>query len=286
MESMANIADTRQAEDLDLPKNHPGLSDESYIRRRKMFFYLARDLRMRGIPSPMMTYTGEELALWTEIFTELNGLHDRAASELFLAGREALNLRADRIPQLGELAATLQRTTGFSIAPAEGLLPGRSYFDYWSDGIMPCTQFLRHPSQPAYTPEPDIIHDVVGHVPPLVDKHYSEIVRSFGQLSRIASDEAMEAIVRLYWFTIEFGMIEERGKLKILGAGILSSIGETKYVMDRKPEFRPFSIEEIINTPFDPTRMQDKLFVLPSLDAVDAAVQRFLKERRSELTGH
>jgi phenylalanine-4-hydroxylase len=280
---MAEInAPLLEAEDLQLPQNHPGKDDSAYIRRRKMFFYLARDLRLRGFQAPLLPYTQEETALWARLFARLDELHERAAAGVFLAGKEGLGLVHERIPQLQELSVELQRRTGASLVPAEGLLHGKIYFEHWAEGVMPCTLFLRHHNNPEYTPEPDIVHDVIGHVPPLMDPEYVALIQRIGKVAKAATPEQLELLVRFYWFTVEFGLIKEDGKTKILGAGILSSIGETEHVLAGKPTIRQFDLEEVIQTEFDPTHLQPVLFVAPSLECVieaaDTLAERFAQK--------
>ncbi len=271
MDSMAEInAPLTESEDLCLSSNHPGLHDAEYVRRRKMFFYFARDLRLRKLPSPCVPYTEEESNLWSALYDRLSTLHDSHAAGIFLTGKKLLGLSRGEIPQLPNLERLLYPRTGIRLVPAEGLLHGKSYFSYWAERIMPCTLFLRHPRQPEYTPEPDNIHDVIGHVPPLMDSKYVELIRLIGTIARTASPENLERLVRFYWFTVEFGLLDEGDRQKVLGAGILSSIGEMQYVCDGKAEIRRFDLEEVLNTPFDPTTLQPVLFVAPSLEAIIA----------------
>ena len=267
-----------ELEDLLLAENHPGRHDPAYVRRRKMFFYLARDLRLRQFDTPALPYAAAEQELWCALYKRLNDLHQLHAASIVLDGKEALKLSAQSIPQLCELEQLLQRRTGVRLVSAEGLLHGKIYFDYWSKRVMPCTLFLRHESAPGYTPEPDIVHDVVGHVPPLMNPEYVDLIELLGKSSTLLSPAELEALVRLYWFTVEFGMIREQGQLKILGAGILSSIGETEHVISGSAELRPFSLAEVLATPFDPTRMQPTLFVAESLAEIVTAAQEFLSE--------
>lgn len=283
---MAEInAPLLEAEDLQLPDNHPGKDDSAYIRRRKMFFYLARDLRLRGFQAPLLPYTQEESALWGNLFERLDVLHERAAARVFLEGKEGLGLVHNQIPQLQELSVELQRRTGASLVPAEGLLHGKIYFEHWAERVMPCTLFLRHHNNPEYTPEPDIVHDVIGHVPPLMNPEYVALIQRIGKVAKAATPEQLELLVRFYWFSVEFGLVKENGKTKILGAGILSSIGETEHVLSGKATVREFNLEDVIHTQFDPTHLQQVLFVAPSVDfvieAADILAQRFERERRT-----
>lgn len=275
MDSMADInAPVCEPAELELSSNHPGREDAEYIRRRKMFFYLARDLRLRNFPAPRMPYTDEEGMLWRDLCAKLDALHSEHAVRLYREGKTVLRLVPQHIPQLVELEPTLHSATGVRLVPAEGLLHGKTYFGYWAERIMPCTLFLRHSVQPGYTPEPDIVHDVIGHVPPLMDRRYVELIQLIGNISLNATPEQLEQLVRLYWFSVEFGLLEEDGAPKILGAGILSSSGEIEYVKRGGPRLRPFTLAEVIATPFDPTRMQQVLFVAPSLQFIMESAEK------------
>lgn len=275
MDSMAEInAPLVEAEDLQLCSSHPGLQDSAYVRRRKMFFYFARDLRLRGLESPCVPYTGDEQVLWASLFERLDSMHSSCAARIYLEGKASLGLSKHSIPQLPMLEALLRARTGIQLVPAEGLLHGKSYFGYWAQKIMPCTLFLRHHRHPEYTPEPDIVHDVVGHVPPLMDAKYVELIQLIGRIAASASPEELERLVRFYWYTVEFGLVQEKDEMRIFGAGILSSIGEMEHVLSGGAEIRPFDFEEMIDTPFDPTKLQPVLFLAPSLDAMLLGAQR------------
>lgn len=281
MDSMAEInAPLVESEDLELCSAHPGLQDTGYLRRRKMFFYFARDLRLRGLESPCVPYTGDEQKLWSSLFERLDELHETRAARVYRDGKHALGLNKNHIPQLPMLEALLMARTGIRLVPAEGLLHGKSYFGYWAKKIMPCTLFLRHNSHPEYTPEPDIVHDVIGHVPPLMNEKYVELIQLIGRIAENASPQQLEWLVRFYWYTVEFGLVEEEKRMRIFGAGILSSIGEMEHVLKGGPDIRPFNFEEMIETPFDPTKLQPVLFQAPSLDAMLDGARRL-----AEVTG-
>ena len=275
MDSMADInAPWVDPDVLSMPENHPGLGDRDYVRRRRMFFYSAREHRLRNLPSPHFVYLDEETSLWQSVFQRLDDLHTKHAARVYLQGRDALRIERRRIPHLGELDKTLQASTGVRLVPAEGLLHGKTYFELWADRVMPCTQFLRHGSQPEYTPEPDAIHDIVGHVPPLMDDSYVNLIELVGRMARQVDAERLERLVRFYWFTIEFGLIEERGGTRMLGAGILSSIGELEHAISTNVDIRPFDLDTVLATPFDNTHLQPLLFKAQSLDEIIEAAER------------
>ncbi len=176
------------------------------------------------------------------------------------------------MPQLYNLQRKLQEQHQIGIVPAEGLLHGKTFHHYLRQRAMPATMFIRHHIDPEYTPEPDAVHDVLGHIPALVNSDYVDIIQLIGCAMQNANEEEFIAWSRIYWFTIEFGLIQEHNELKVLGAGILSSFGEMEYCFTNNVERRPFSLDEIINTDYDTTCMQNILYVIPSLYALKAAV--------------
>jgi phenylalanine-4-hydroxylase len=152
------------------------------------------------------------------------------------------------------------------LVPAEGALPYRTFYQYIADRGFPVTQFIRHGSHPEFTPEPDMIHDCLGHVPPLMNRDYAELLVLIGKaVAATPRGDQVLALKRFSWFSIEFGLIEESGETKVFGAGILSSTGEIPYsLFSSEVTRRPFVTDVVIATDYDPSRMQDHLFVAPS----------------------
>jgi len=253
--------------ELELERGHPGLGDEQYVRRRKELFALCRRHRLEDLGPPLIAYTPEETRIWREVGPKLDELHQKHASRLYLAGKRELAITRDEIPQLRHLSDRLRLETDMHLVPAEGALPYRTFYQYIARRGFPVTQFLRHGSHPEFTPEPDMVHDCLGHVPPLMNRDYAELLTLVGKAVAAASrGEHVLALKRFSWFSIEFGLIEEAGETKVFGAGILSSTGEIPYSLF-SPEVtrRPFVTDEVIATDYDPSRMQDRLFAVPSL---------------------
>jgi phenylalanine-4-hydroxylase len=256
-----------EATELELEAGHPGLSDVAYIQRRKKLFALCRRHRLQRLGPPLIDYTPEETRIWREVSPKLNELHVRHACQIYLTAKRDLSINQQEIPQLRTLSARVQRETNMHLVPAEGALPYRTFYEYIGDRGFPVTQFIRHGSHPEFTPEPDMIHDCLGHVPPLMNHDYAELLSLIGRaVSATDSGEHVLALKRFSWFSIEFGLIEDAGGTKVFGAGILSSTGEIPYSL-LSPEVRrePFITETVINTDYDPSRMQDHLFIAPSL---------------------
>src|SRR5205823_10950483 len=169
--------------------------------------------------------------------------------------------------QLGHLSERVTREANMHLAPAEGPLPYRTFYADIGRRGFPVTQFIRHGSNPEFTPEPDMIHDCLGHVPPLMNRDYAELLTLIGKaVSSTHEPKQVLGLKRFSWFSIEFGLIEEAGEVKVFGAGILSSTGEIPYSLhSAEVTRRPFEADVVINTDYDPSRMQDQLFIAPSL---------------------
>lgn len=257
-----------------LDPKHPGLQDATYVQRRQALHDQAYDYRVGELGFPRVDYTEAEHALWRHISERLVDAHHKLACDLYLRGKSLLNIESKYMPQLGDLDRTLQEKHGFGLVPAEGLLDVRLFFEYLRLRRMPVTQFLRYDKAPNFTPEPDAVHDVTGHVPCLIDPTYQEVVQRIGEGVLGCADSDIPLWSRLYWFTIEFGLLEEKGGVRVLGAGLLSSLEEIEYCMSGAVNRRPFVLEEVIHTEYDTTRMQDTVFVVPSLAFLCEEVKR------------
>jgi phenylalanine-4-hydroxylase len=267
--------------ELELERGHPGEHDNAYIQRRKELFALCRRHRLEQLGPPLIEYTPEETRSWREVSPNLDEFHQKYACQMYLHSKRELNITREEIPQLRTLSARLGPVTNMHLVPAEGALPYRTFYDYIGQRGFPVTQFIRHGSHPEFTPEPDMIHDCLGHVPPLLNRDYAELLVLIGKaVSTTTHGDQVLALKRFSWFSIEFGLIEEAGQTKVFGAGILSSTGEIPYSL-LSPEVRrqPFVTDVVINTDYDPSRMQDHLFIARSLPflrrELEALVRRF-----------
>ena len=263
---------------LELEDGHPGLADEAYVARRHHLFALCRRHRLERLGPPLIDYTDEEQRIWREVTPRLDELHRAHASAIYLAAKRALGISEDAIPQLRHLSEHLQQVSGMHLVPAEGPIPYKTFYSYIAGRGFPCTQFLRHGARPEFTPEPDMVHDCLGHVPPLMDPDYAALLTLIGRAASTSTNgDHVLALKRLSWFSIEFGLIEEQGQTKIFGAGILSSIGEIPYSLSTSVERRPFVTDVVIATEYDWSRMQDLLFVIPSLPFLRAEVEGLVR---------
>jgi phenylalanine-4-hydroxylase len=270
-----------EVSELELEPGHPGLGDAGYIERRRHLFHLCRKHRLEELGPPVIDYTSEETRIWREVAPKLHELHVKHASQIYLQAKKDLAITEDEIPQLRTISDQLQRVTQMHLVPAEGALPYRVFYQYIARRGFPVTQFIRHGSHPEFTPEPDMIHDCLGHCPPLMNRDYAELLTLIGKaVAATEKGEQVLALKRFSWFSIEFGLIEEHGETKVFGAGILSSTGEIPYSLF-SPDVtrRPFETDVVINTDYDPSRMQDRLFVAPSFPflrrELEGLVRRF-----------
>jgi phenylalanine-4-hydroxylase len=268
-----------------LEPGHPGEHDRAYVERREMLFALSRRHRLQHLPPPVIEYTDEERRIWREVYASLDALHRRLASRIYLEAKRTLGITADDIPQLRDLSEQLTAETGMHLVPAEGPLAYRFFYASIAEKGFPVTQFLRHGSHPEFTPEPDMIHDCLGHVPPLMDHDYAGLMTTIARAAvRTTSGEHLLALKRLSWFSIEFGLIEEAGETRVFGAGLLSSTGEMPFSLSNDVTRRPFATDEVVATDYDPSRMQERLFVIPSFAFLRDEVEAFVKRLGIDVT--
>lgn len=247
---------------VELDPDHPGFNDPVYRARRNAIAQIALAYQT-GQPVPDAPYSELEHAVWVQVSEALAALHQQRICTELLDLKRIITLRKDRIPQLSEVNAVLQAAAGFRMEPVAGLVSARTFMRYLGERVFLSTQYIRHHSKPLYTPEPDVIHELVGHAATLVHPGIAELNRVLGRAAVIANPSEMARLERVYWYTLEFGIVEERGALKAFGAGLLSSIGELERY-DSEADLQDWDLETIAQTPYDPTQYQSKLFVAPS----------------------
>lgn len=270
-----------------LAPDHPGCSDPVYRARRDTIAQRALDYHAnagRG-PIPDAPYTSAEHAAWREIWAELAPRHQAFAAAAVLDIQRAFPISHDRIPQLAQISAALTKTTGFRMAPVPGLVAPRRFFCTLHDGVFLSTQYVRHASRPFYTPEPDVIHELVGHASTLAHPRLAALNRLFGQAAKLADRRTLARIERVYWFTLEFGLVEEAGGVRAVGAGLLSSAGELERSQSQAA-LLDWDLERIAKTDYQTSRYQDRLFVAPSFAQMLHDLHAWLVEqlRRAELS--
>lgn len=254
---------------VELAGDHPGFQDGAYRKRRDDIARLSLAWR-RGQPIEPVPYTDEEHAVWRSIRQALAPVHAARAGRAYLEACEDVRLPVERIPQLAEVNALLAAQGGYQMTPAGGLVGAREFLLGLSAREFVSTQYIRHASRPFYTPEPDVVHELVGHAASLAHPLFTRLNTLFGRAVAITAEDdeaAVLTLIRLYWWTVEFGVHKEDGVLKTCGAGLLSSVGELG-AFEGKATLRPFSVADAIETAFDPTAYQGTLFVGESFAAV------------------
>ena len=213
---------------VELQSDHPGFNDASYRERRCRIERLARAYR-HGDPIPIVHYTEAEHMTWRQVYEALKPLHRQHACReylLALGGLERHCDYADRIPQSRDVSEYLYARTGFRLRPVASLLGSRDFLGGLAFRIFFATQYIRHPSVPAYTPEPDVCHELIGHAPMFADPAFADLSQEIGLASLGAGDQEITRLARCYWHAVEFGLVREGVSYKACGAGLLSSPGE------------------------------------------------------------
>ena len=248
---------------LSLPADHPGVSDLAYRARRAAIAEAGARHRPGDDPETV-AYAPEEDEVWRQVVARAAApARPLRLSPPTATGAAALDLRRDRVPQLQEVSERLAELTGFRIQPVGGLVPTRQFYGSLADRCFLSTQYIRHHSVPFYTPEPDVVHEVIGHANMLADPRLAELYQLAGQASRRATrDEALEFFSRVFWFTLEFGVLWEDGELRTYGAGLLSSYGEIQ--LFARPRSARSTSPPWASTDYDITRYQPVLFAARS----------------------
>jgi phenylalanine-4-hydroxylase len=260
---------------VELAGDHPGVTDPHYRARRDELAGLAARWEP-GQPIPEPVYTEAEHEVWAPVSAALVELHERHACSAYLAGKDAVRLPTDRVPQLAEVGDLLEPVAGFRYLPVAGLAPLREFYGSFSEGVFWSTQYLRHPSVPLYTPEPDIIHEVIGHANQLGGPGYADLYRLVGAaVERTRSEDALRFLSHVFWYTMEFGVVTEGRALKAFGAGILSSVGETADFSSA--DVRPVDLWAMGSADYDITRFQPVLYSWPSPAALQDGLFGFLE---------
>jgi phenylalanine-4-hydroxylase len=257
-----------------LEPDHPGFRDPDYRARRNAIAQIAMTYTP-GSPIPTAPYTELEHGVWQTIWKALGPAHREHACAEYLECLERLDFDSDRIPQLDEVSQKVEALSGFRLEPVAGLVEPRVFLESLARGVFLSTQYIRHYSTPLYTPEPDVAHEIIGHAVTLASKRFAELNRLFGEaVTRTTDPDALDRLSRVYWFTIEFGVLHENGQIKAYGTGLLSSAGELAEM--HKAELLPLDVEVAANQVYDPTHFQAILFCAESFDEMYETLREFL----------
>ncbi|KRC81184.1 phenylalanine 4-monooxygenase [Sphingomonas sp. Root241] len=220
------------------------------------------------IPQNWRAYTAEEHATWDTLFERQAKLLPGRASQAYLKGLEALRLSESGIPNFEELSERLMKLTGWQVVAVPGLVPDEVFFDHMANRRFVAGNFIRRPDQLDYLQEPDVFHDVFGHVPMLADPVFADYLAAYGRGGVRAMElGALKQLGRLYWYTVEFGLVQEAEGLRIYGAGIVSSSAESRFALDDpSPNRIGFDLRRVMRTEYRIDDFQQNYFVIPSFD--------------------
>ena len=220
-------------------------------------------------------YSPEQHALWAELVSRrMPQLREHACRE-YLDGFEVIGLREDKLPDLRAVSTRLAPRTGWQSTPVSGFLPADAFFEMLAARMFPTTTWLRSRESLEYTPEPDIFHDVFGHVPMHAHSVFGNFLQHYGKVCAglMSNPVALERMGRLFWFTVEFGVIRQRGELKVYGSGLISSHGECTRVLAGGCEIRDFDLDQVLETKVDTGEMQPVLYAVESFDQIYEATK-------------
>ncbi|HET9086523.1 MAG TPA: phenylalanine 4-monooxygenase [Acidobacteriaceae bacterium] len=225
-------------------------------------------------------YTPEQHATWAELVRRCMPQLRGYACEEYLDGFHQIGLREDSIPDLAAVSARLEPRTGWNSTPVSGYLPTDAFFEMLAARRFPTTTWLRDKNSLEYTPEPDIFHDVFGHVPMHAHPVFADFLHEYGRVccSMAGRADDLERMGRFFWFTVEFGVIRQHGQIKVYGSGLISSHGECTYVVERGPEIRDFNLDQVLEHKFSISEMQPVLYAVESFQQIYEAARE--AERR------
>lgn len=267
---------------MQLSNDHPGVADSNYLARRAAIAAIAEKYQDGIIPA--VAYTEVENQTWRTVAHELADVHAEVASAELRAAATRLALPTDRVPQLAEISARLGVLSNFRVEPVPGLVPTRRFYGALADRCFLSTQYLRHHSVPLYTPEPDVIHEVMGHATLLASPAFADLHQAAGKASlRSETAAALDFFSRIFWFTLEFGVIREGAATKAYGAGLLSSFGELAHM--HHADIRPFDLVAMGTQDYDITVYQPVLFAAASMAQLTDELGDFFESYDDEAYG-
>lgn len=214
-------------------------------------------------------YTSEQHSVWAELVRRVLPEVEKHAAQEYLDGFRIIGLQPDLLPDLRAVSGRLEPRTGWNSTPVSGFLPAPAFFEMLAARRFPTTTWLRSRESLEYTPEPDIFHDVFGHVPMHSHRVFADFLAHYGRVCAGIEDQAvLEKLGRLFWYTVEFGLIRQHNRIKVYGSGLISSHGECLNVIEGKCAVRDFSLDEVLRTPVKVDEFQKVLFAVTSFDQI------------------
>lgn len=262
----------------ELSADHPGFTDPDYRERRKEITRIASEYK-HGQEIPRIDYTPTETATWGIVYKNLKKFFPSHACKqhryVFPLLEQNCGYSDTNIPQLQDISDFLKECTGFTLRPVMGLLSSRDFLNGLAFRVFHATQYIRHHSRPLYTPEPDVCHELLGHVPLFADPDFADFSQEIGLASLGASDSDIEKLATCYWFTVEYGLCKEGNSVRAYGAGLLSSFGELEYCLTDKPQLKPFDPFEACKQKYPITEYQPLYFVAESFQNAQERMRVF-----------
>ncbi len=272
------IAGNTLAAGEDLESDHPGFNDVDYRQRRAVIKSLADGYRF-GDPIPQVEYSDDENETWGHIYRKLRAQHQQHACREYQQAMSDLErycgVNDKGVPSGEVISQFLNYRTGFRIYPVAGLLSSRDFLNGLAFRVFFSTQYIRHPSRPDYTPEPDVCHELLGHAPMFADAAFADLSQEIGLASLGASDHEITQLARCYWHSVEFGLVMQSGERKAYGAGVLSSVGEMDHAMAGQSEYREWQPLDAAEQDYPITDLQPVYFVADTLHDARQKMRRF-----------
>lgn len=230
-------------------------------------------------------FTSEENETWKILIERQLRIVENRACDEYIQGLEILNMPRDRVPQCAEITSKLQQTTGWSVVPVPVLIPLKKFFQMLKNREFPAASFIRTREEIDYLQEPDIFHEFFGHCPLLTNQTYADFMQAYGEIALEASKEARTLLGRLFWFTIEFGLINTTKGLRIFGGGILSSFEETIYALESTtPERIPFEVSQVMQTDYRYDEIQKRYFIINNMSDLFSLNKKDLLQLAKDLS--
>ncbi|CAD5211390.1 unnamed protein product [Bursaphelenchus okinawaensis] len=257
---------------------HPGYGDKAYIKRRAELNAIANSYKY-GQPMPHIEYTELENNTWRQSYAQLKQLRQSHTCIEYQRNVKKMEdegvITMDKIPQLSDLNVYVQKKTGFQLRPCGGLLSARDFLASLAFRTFQATLYVRHHSKPHHCPEPDVIHEVLGHVPMFADPNMAQLSQEIGLLSLGASDEQIERLATVYWFIVEFGLCQQEGGYRAIGAGLISAFGELQHACSNVPQHEEFDPKVVALKTYEDSDYQPLYFVAHSITDAMNKLRKF-----------